>query len=76
MSGYRNPLIVTVIWVLVAAGLGFAYEADRIGAGTLLFLGILALTLGVIVAIFLRRLSRPADSVEQMLYKTDHPTRT
>ena len=33
-------------------------------------------TLGVIAAIFLKRMSHPDVSVEQMLYKADHPTRT
>ena len=76
MSRYRNTWMFIVIGLLVAGGFGFAYATDRMGLGTLVFLGILTLTLGVVAVIFVRRLSHPAESVEQMLYKTDHPTRT
>ena len=75
MFRYLNALTVTILGLLVAGGLGFAYETDRIGAGTLVFLGVLALALGVIAAIFLRKMSHPDVTVEQTLYETDHPTR-
>jgi len=76
MSRYFTPLVITVIALLVVAGLGVAYEFDRVAAGNMVFLGILTVALAVVAAIFLRRLSHPDLSVEQMLYKTDHPTRT
>ena len=76
MLRYLNAVTVTVLGLLVAGGLGFAYETDRIGAGTLVSLGVLTLALGVVAVIFLRKMSHPDVSVEQMLYKTDHPTRT
>jgi hypothetical protein len=69
-------LVITIIGLLVIAGLGIAYEFDRIGAGNLVFLGGLTVALGVVAEVFLRRLSHPDISLEQMLYKTDHPTRT
>ena len=75
MSRYLGPVMYTVIGLLVV-GLGFAYWTDRIDPGTLAFLGILVLTLAVVVVIFLKRLSHPSESLEQMLYKSDHPTRT
>ena len=76
MSRYLNASTLVVIGLLVAGGLGFGYATDRIGVGTLMFLGSLTLALGVIAVIFLRKMSHPDVSVEQMLYKTDHPTRT
>jgi hypothetical protein len=76
MFRYLNALTVTVLGLLVAGGLGFAYETERIGARPLVFLGALTLALGVVAVIFLRKMSHPDESVEQMLYKTDHPTKT
>jgi hypothetical protein len=76
MSRYLSPWVVTVIGLLVAGGLGFAYETDRSSASTLVFLLILTLTAGVVAVIFLKKMSHPAEVVEQMLYKADHPTRT
>jgi hypothetical protein len=67
MSRYLNPLTLTVIGLLVAGGFGFAYATDRIGLGVLVFLGILTLALGVVAVIFLRKMSHPDVSVEQML---------
>ena len=75
MSRYLDPVMYTVIGLL-AVGLGLAYGTGRIDPGTAVFLSILVLTLGVIVVIFLKRLSHPTESVEQMLYKNDHPTGT
>ncbi len=76
MSRYVNAVTVTVLGLLAAGALGFAYETDRVSAGTLVFLGALVLALGVVAGIFLRKLSHPDVSLGQMLYKTDHPTRT
>ena len=76
MSRYLNPVPLTVIGLLVAGGFGFAYATDRIGFAMLVFLCALTLALGVVAVIFLRKMSHPDVSVEQMLYRTDHPTRT
>ena len=76
MSRYLIPSMFIVIGLLLAGGLGLAYATNRIGFGSLVFLGILALALGVVASIFLRRMTHPDVSVEQLLYKTDHPTRT
>ncbi len=76
MTRYLNPLTLVVIGLLVAVGLGFGYATDRIGVGTLVFLGSLTLALGVVAVIFLRKMTDPDVTVEEMLYKTDHPTRT
>ena len=74
MSRNLNSFTLTLIGVLMAAGLGFGYATDRIGLGTLVVLVSLALAFGVITAVFLRKMSHPDESVEQILYKTDHPT--
>jgi hypothetical protein len=44
--------------------------------GRLALLGTLMLALGVITVTFVRKVTRPDVSTEQMLYKTDHPTQT
>ncbi len=75
MSRYLTPLMFVVVGLLVAGGLGFAYTTGYIGLATLVFVASLTLALGVVSGIFLRRMTHPDVSVEQMLYKTDHPTR-
>jgi preprotein translocase subunit SecG len=75
MAGYLNRFTLAVIGLLVAGSLGGAYVTGRMGLGTLVFLSTLAAALGVVVVVFLRRMNNPDLSVEQMLYKTDHPTR-
>jgi hypothetical protein len=76
MLRFLNPVVLTVIALLVAGAFGFAYATHRIGLGTLIFLSALTLMLGVIAVIFVRKMTHPEISVEEMLYKTDHPTRT
>ena len=75
MSKSLNRLMLTVAGLLVAGGFGFTYTSGRISVGTLLFLGTLTLALSVIAVVFARRMNDPDVSVEQMLYKTDHPVR-
>jgi hypothetical protein len=75
MAGYLNPFTLTVIGLLLAGSLGGAYFTGRMGFGTLVFLSTLATALGVVIVVFLKRMNNPDLSVEQMLYKTDHPTR-
>ncbi len=65
-------LIFTVIGLLVAGGLGFAYVTDRIEAGTLVFLTPLVVVLFVVVGIFVRRMTHPEASMAQTLYKSEH----
>jgi hypothetical protein len=76
MSRYLNPLMFMVIGLLAAGGFGFAYATDRITLSTLVLLGSLTLALGVFASIFLRKMRHPDVSIEQILYKTEHPTRT
>jgi hypothetical protein len=71
----RTLAMLAVVGMIVAAGFGFTYATGRIGIGTLLFLGVLTLALTVVAVAFGRRMNDPDESVEQMLYKTDHPTR-
>jgi hypothetical protein len=76
MRRHLNSLVIAVVGLLAAAGLGFAYEFGVMGTSSALSLGILAVALCVTVAVFLRKMNHPDSSVEEMLYKTDHPTRT
>jgi hypothetical protein len=62
--------------LLVVGGFGFAYGTGRMSVGRLALLGTLMLALGVITVTFVRKVTRPDVSTEQMLYKTDHPTQT
>lgn len=75
MRGYLNSLVITVVGLLVGAGLAFAYQFDRISGSTALTLGTLVVALCVTVAVFIRKMTHPDASLEQILYKTDHPTR-
>jgi hypothetical protein len=75
MSRYLNLLMFIVIGLLVA-GLGFAYATRRIDFGTFAFLGALTVALGAVVLVFLGRMMNPAESLEQTLYKNEHPTGT
>lgn len=58
----------------MAVRVAFGYATHHIGLGTLVFLGSLTLALGVVALIFLRKMTHPDQTVEEMLYKTDHPT--
>ena len=74
MERYLNSLTLVVIGLLVVGGFGFAYGTGRMSVGTLAFLGTLTLALALVTVTFLRRMTHPDVSTEQMLYKTDHPT--
>jgi hypothetical protein len=71
--GRLKPWMGVVVWLLLAVVLGLACAADKITVGTLVFLELCALILGVVVAVFWRKMANPPESVEQMLYETDHP---
>jgi RsiW-degrading membrane proteinase PrsW (M82 family) len=74
MFRYLNGVTVTIFGFLIAGGLWFAYDTGHIGASTLVFLGILTLALVIVAIIFLRKMSHPDGSVEELLYRTDHPS--
>ncbi len=76
MSKRFKPWMFMVIALVFAGGLALAYAANEISIGNVVFLEVCTLTLGVLAVIFLRKMTHPDVSVEQMLYKTDHPTRT
>ena len=71
----RTATMLGVVALLVAGGLGFAYTTHRISSGSLLIAGALAIALAAVVVVFLRRRKDSDESVEQMLYKVDNPTR-
>ncbi len=71
----RTARMLSVIALLVAGGLGFTYATGRISPGTLLFLGAVMVALAVVTVVFVRRMNAPDETLEQMLYKADHPTR-
>ena len=73
MLRYLNPLMVAIVG-LVVLGLGVAYASGRLELGTFAFLGCVAVALGVVVLIFLGRMLNPEESLEQTLYKDQHPT--
>jgi cyanate permease len=71
----RTAAMLGVVPLLVLVGLGFTYTTHRISSGTLLFLAALMIALAAVTVVFLRRMNDSDESVEQMLYKADHPTR-
>ncbi|HVZ24164.1 MAG TPA: hypothetical protein VG871_23995 [Vicinamibacterales bacterium] len=71
----RKATTLAVAAVVVTGGLWFTYATGRISIGTLVLLAALAVALAVVTVVFVGRMNDPDESVEQMLYKTDHPTR-
>ena len=67
----RTSAMLAIVGILV---FGFYYADGRISVGPLLFLGVLAAALIAVAVVFVRRPCDPDESVEQMRYKTDHPT--
>ncbi len=64
--------IYAVIWVLLVIGFVVAYTTGQVHLGTLVTLEILALALGIIAASFWWKATHPPESVEEVLYRTDH----
>lgn len=75
MSRYLNVLMLIVMG-LVVAGLGFGYSTNRIDFGTFAFLAAVTVALGVVLLVFLGRMMNPPESLEQTLYKNEHPNGT
>ena len=71
----RTAAMLVVVALLAAGGLAFSYTTHRISSGSLLLAGALTIALAAVIVVFLRRMNDSDESVEQMLYKTDHPTR-
>jgi hypothetical protein len=62
-------------WVLLVGVFVSAFVTGRIGFGTLVVAEICAVALGVIALIIGKDLSEPPETVEQILYRIEHPTR-
>ena len=73
MSRYLRPLIVVVIGLIPAIGFGYLYANGQVGMSTLALLEVSLLTLVVIVFIFAQKMGHPDESLEQTVYKADHP---
>ena len=69
-NGWINGLIGLL--VLGAAGVVYLGFVGRISISTLALLEVCILALGVIAINFWKK-SRPSESIEQLLYKTEHP---
>ncbi len=76
MSKYLNATTGVVVALLVAGFVAFGYATNRVSLGNVMFLVILAVAFGLVAAIFLKKMTHPDVSVEQMLHDTDHPKRT
>ena len=68
-----NRWVYGVVWLLIIGAVGAAYLAGQISISTLALLEACILALGVIVLVFWTTMTRPPESVEQLLYKTEHP---
>jgi hypothetical protein len=64
-----------VLWFLLVGVFASAYVTGTISVGTLVFAEICALAVGVIAVIIGKQMSEPPEIVEQILYRTEHPTR-
>jgi hypothetical protein len=75
MSRYLKPWMYAVIWLVLVGGLGVAYAAEQMGLGTLVFLELCAVMLGIVAVVLWRRMMNPPESVEELLYETEHANR-
>ena len=65
---HGNSAIVIVVGLLMV-GSGVGYGSGRLGLGTFVIASGLSVVLGVLAGIFLRRMTHPDRTVEQMLYE-------
>ncbi len=72
MSASFVGWMLGAIWSLLVGGVAVAYAAGRISGGTLAFVELCALALGVITLFFGETLQQPPEIVEQLLYRTEH----
>ena len=72
MLGAIWSLLVGGVAVAYAAGHGIHRLSDAVSGGTLAFVELCALALGVITLFFGETLQQPPEIVEQLLYRTEH----
>ena len=63
------------IWTVLDVALVAAYGTGAVSGSTFIFLGLCLLALGAIGFTFGSRMSEPEETVEQMLYDTEHTDR-
>jgi hypothetical protein len=71
MSQHLKPWMFVGVWLLLAAGLVLAYAANQISGGTLAFLALCLVMLGIVAIVFWRKLAEPPTSIEELLYEQD-----
>ena len=67
-----NRWMYVVIWLLIIGAAAIVYFAGQISISTLVLLEACILALGIIGLTFWRKMILPPESVEQLLYETDH----
>jgi hypothetical protein len=68
-----NRWVYVLVWLLIVAAGGVLYLAGQISISDWLLLEACILALGVIGLIVWQKMTGPSESVEQLLYKTEHP---
>jgi hypothetical protein len=63
------------IWIALNVALGAAYGTGAVAGSTFIFLGLCLLALGAIGFIFGSQMSEPDETVEQIIYDTEHADR-
>jgi len=60
------------IWIALNVALAAAYGTGAVSGSTFIFLGLCLLALGAISFTFGSQMSEPDETVEQILYDTEH----
>ena len=63
------------IWIALNVAVVAAYSTGAVAGSTFIFLGLCLLALGAIGFTLGRQMSEPAETVEQILYDTEHADR-
>jgi len=67
--------LLGAIWIALNVALAVAYGTGSVTGSTFIFLGLCLLALGAIAVFFGRLMSEPDETVEQILYETEHANR-
>lgn len=71
MSNHLKPWMFVGVWLLLGAGVGFAYAANQISGGTLVFLVLCLVMLAVVALVFWRKMNQAPTSIEELLYEQE-----
>jgi hypothetical protein len=74
MQNHRIGWIFGAVWILLAVALLAAYAAGTMGVATSVFAAFCLIALAAIGYKFGTEMSRPPETIEQVLYDLEHST--